>query len=179
MLGSDRPGYVIQAPFTGSFVQEVQRSSSNWRWPNNAKGYAGGGPVTDAEKEAGKQFSDGRGDWTAKVFGLAGDPGGIAGYASGGRVTGPPGLDNLLLRGTAGEFMVNSSAARRYGPWLDMINSGLGDSMLRRSVRSGGGGSSIVVQLHNHGVLGSQAEVERFLTKSMANMRRKGRLPAG
>ncbi len=179
MLGSDRPGYVIQAPFTGSFVQEVQRSSGNWRWPNNAKGYAGGGPVTDAEKEAGKRFSEGRGDWAAKMYGLAGDPGGIAGYATGGRVTGPSGVDNLLLRGTAGEFMVNSSAARRYGPWLDMINSGLGDSMLHRSVRSGGGGSSIVVQLHNHGVLGSQAEVERFLTKSMENMRRTGRLPTG
>lgn len=44
MLGSDRPGYVIQAPHTGSFVQEVQRSSGNWRWPKGAK-YATGGKV--------------------------------------------------------------------------------------------------------------------------------------
>lgn len=44
MLGSDRPGYVIQAPYTGSFVQEVQRSSGGWRWPKGA-GYAAGGKV--------------------------------------------------------------------------------------------------------------------------------------
>lgn len=36
MLGSDKPGFVIQAPFTGSHVQEVRRTSSNWRWPRNA-----------------------------------------------------------------------------------------------------------------------------------------------
>jgi TP901 family phage tail tape measure protein len=36
MLGSDKHGFVIQAPFTGSHVQEVRRSSSNWRWPRNA-----------------------------------------------------------------------------------------------------------------------------------------------
>ncbi|WP_329521155.1 hypothetical protein [Spirillospora sp. NBC_01491] len=36
MLGSDRPGYIIQAPYTGSYVQEVKRTSGNWRWPNSA-----------------------------------------------------------------------------------------------------------------------------------------------
>lgn len=42
MLGSDKPGYVIQAPYTGSFVQEVKRTSGNWRWPNAAKFDEGG-----------------------------------------------------------------------------------------------------------------------------------------
>ena len=42
MLGSDKSGFVIQAPHTGAFVEEVRRSSSNWRWPNAAK-MAGGG----------------------------------------------------------------------------------------------------------------------------------------
>ncbi|MCW2872561.1 tape measure protein [Actinacidiphila oryziradicis] len=40
MIGSDKPGYVIQAPYTGSFVQEVPRTSGNWRWP-----FATGGAV--------------------------------------------------------------------------------------------------------------------------------------
>lgn len=44
MLASDKPGYVIQAPFTGSFVQEVRRTASDWRWPDGA-GYATGGKV--------------------------------------------------------------------------------------------------------------------------------------
>lgn len=47
MIGSDRPGYVIQAPFTGSFVQEVPRTSGNWRWP-----FATGGPATRAMVKA-------------------------------------------------------------------------------------------------------------------------------
>lgn len=175
-LGSDRPGYVIEAPYTGSFVREVRKSMPDWRWPNSA-GMAKGGAVTREEMMTGRRFIAGENN-AAAMFGLAGDPGGVAGYASGGRVTGPSGVDKLLLRATAGEFMVNASAARRYGPWLDMINSGLGNSMLHRSVRAGGG-SSLVVHLHNHGVLGSQAEVERFLTKSMEQMRRKGRLPTG
>ena len=42
MLGSDRPGMVIQAPHTGAYVEEVPRSSGNWRWPN----FATGGQVT-------------------------------------------------------------------------------------------------------------------------------------
>lgn len=184
MLGSDKPGYVIQAPFTGSFVQEVQRTSSNWRWPNNAKAMAKGGAVTRAERLAGQRFINGQGDLTAKVFGLAGDPGGIAGYANGGLITGAPGRDRLLLRGTAGEFMVNRNASRRYGPWLDMINSGVGDSLIQRSMRSyngngGGGSTSLVVHVHNHGVLGSQAETQRWLTSSLENLRRLNRLPAG
>lgn len=73
MLGSDKPGYVIQAPHTGAFVEEVQRSSSNWRWPNAAKMAAGG--FLD---KIGRAFEEGRlprGTMNALVAsGFAGGP---------------------------------------------------------------------------------------------------------
>lgn len=41
VLASDRPGYIIQAPFTGSHVQEVSSGRGySWRWP-----FYNGGPV--------------------------------------------------------------------------------------------------------------------------------------
>lgn len=46
-LASNKPGYVIQAPYTGSFVQEVPRTFSNWRWPT---GMAAGGEVKLGER---------------------------------------------------------------------------------------------------------------------------------
>jgi cell wall-associated NlpC family hydrolase len=52
MLGSNKPGYVIQAPHTGAFVEEVQRTSSNWHWPK----YAAGGEV----KSLGEDFTRGK-----------------------------------------------------------------------------------------------------------------------
>lgn len=42
VIASDKPGKIIQAPFTGSHVQEVSRSMSDWRWPKNAKFDSGG-----------------------------------------------------------------------------------------------------------------------------------------
>lgn len=68
MLGSSKPGYVIQAPHTGAFVEEVPRSSSNWRWPS---GLASGGEV-----KLGERVSSGRASrddaMLAKVLQLAG-----------------------------------------------------------------------------------------------------------
>jgi hypothetical protein len=52
MLGSNKPGYVIQAPHTGAFVEEVPRTSSNWRWPK----FAAGGEVT----RLGEDFTRGK-----------------------------------------------------------------------------------------------------------------------
>jgi TP901 family phage tail tape measure protein len=46
MLASNKPGYVIQAPHTGAFVEEVPRSSSNWRWPKFGAGGAVGEVMT-------------------------------------------------------------------------------------------------------------------------------------
>lgn len=71
MLASDKPGYVIQAPFTGSHVQEVQRSSPMWRWPNAAK-YAAGGAVRKLGRDFVMGFA-GPGDrWAARAAGIAG-----------------------------------------------------------------------------------------------------------
>lgn len=72
MLASDRPGYVIQAPFTGSHVQEVRRSAPDWRWPKNARFYAGGEVKRLGEDYAGGFAGQRSG---ARVVGIAGDPG--------------------------------------------------------------------------------------------------------
>ncbi|MGI5423055.1 NlpC/P60 family protein [Actinomadura luteofluorescens] len=75
MLASNRPGYVIQAPYTGSYIQEVPRSAPMWRWPNGA-GYAAGGQV----RRLGEAYTQGRATpdeaRLARTLGLAGDPGG-------------------------------------------------------------------------------------------------------
>ena len=123
MLGSDRPGYVIQAPHTGAYVEEVQRSSGNWRWPN-AAGKAKGGAVTRAEMIAGQKFITNRGANEAPLYGIAGDPGMVKGYAEGGWVLGVPGRDQVFLRGTAGEFMVKKRVAKRNRGLLEGLNAG-------------------------------------------------------
>lgn len=71
MLASDKPGYVIQAPFTGSFVQEVRRSAPMWRWPKGAKYYAGG-----AVGQAGAEALRGPRGMAklGQALGLIGDP---------------------------------------------------------------------------------------------------------
>lgn len=52
VIASDKQGYIIQAPFTGSHVQEVASGRSySWRWPKGAKYYAGG-PVGQFGREA-------------------------------------------------------------------------------------------------------------------------------
>lgn len=75
MLGSNKPGYVIQAPHTGAFVEEVPRSAPMWRWPKGAS-YATGGAVS----RLGDDYTNGRitrqeAD-LARRLGVAGDPGG-------------------------------------------------------------------------------------------------------
>lgn len=68
MLGSSKPGYVIQAPYTGSHVQEVPRTSSNWRWPT---GLAAGGEVKLGQLvTAGRAARDA--EMLAKVLQIAG-----------------------------------------------------------------------------------------------------------
>lgn len=71
MLGSDRPGYIIQAPHTGAYVEEVQRSSGNWRWPKGA-GYATGGKVTKWGQDYVDGFLVGRDRLQANLAGIAG-----------------------------------------------------------------------------------------------------------
>lgn len=54
VIASDKPGYVIEAPFTGGFVREVPKSMSDWRWPSGAQ-YGVGGKV----RKWGQDFAGG------------------------------------------------------------------------------------------------------------------------
>lgn len=58
--------------------------------------------------------------------GLLGGLGKIFGFAEGGRVAGPGSgrSDSILARLSNGEYVVNSKAAKQYGPLLEAINSG-------------------------------------------------------
>lgn len=176
MLASDRPGYVIQAPYTGSFVQEVPRSVSMWRWPRGASttaGLARGGPVTEEERRLGQRAIDARSGAAmieAKALGLAGDPGGLGvpGYDTGGWVRGRPGRDTNLIAATAGEYLINRQAATASPRLVEAINSG--------RVRDGATGG-VHVHLHNTGVIGSRLELQDWLTKSLDDLNRAGRAP--
>lgn len=195
VLASNRPGYIIEAPYTGARVREVPSSRGyQWRWP---RGAAEGGPITELDRRIGSRFLDASGGpivVEAKALQVAGDPGGlgIAGYASGGRVTGPVGRDNLLLRATAGEFVINRAAALRSPELVEAINNGrVGQAMIRPTIRAsaavatGGGGAvgrsatggDVHVHMQNHGVIGSKLELQNWLTRSLDELRRQGRLP--
>lgn len=58
--------------------------------------------------------------------GMLGGLGKLLGFADGGRVAGPGSgrSDSIVARLSNGEYVVNSKAARKYGPLLDAINSG-------------------------------------------------------
>jgi hypothetical protein len=83
MIASDKPGFVIQAPYTGSYVQEVRRSASDWRWPNRA---AAGGPVVALGSRAIAGWAPKSAIAQAKLAMIAGDPSKIARRGSGGPV---------------------------------------------------------------------------------------------
>lgn len=51
--------------------------------------------------------------------------GGLPAFASGGLLHGPMGLDNLLIRAHAGEFVVNSAATKAFYPQLVAMNAGM------------------------------------------------------
>jgi len=84
----------------------------------------------------------GGGSWLSALLGLVGGGGGTtttvgsfigeAGIISvlqhGGAVTGPSGKDVVPIRATAGEYVIQESAVRKYGPgFMSMINEGLLD----------------------------------------------------
>lgn len=53
-------------------------------------------------------------------------------------------------------------------------------SLAHRQPRAMGRGErTVIVQVTNQGVIGSQRELENWLTRSLENLRRRGRLPAG
>jgi cell wall-associated NlpC family hydrolase len=119
-------GRIIEAPFTGARVREVGIGRHyEWRWPKAAR-FAGGGEV----RALGRDFVGGGASPAeialAKLMAVAGDPGlgGIPGYEGGGWVRGVPGRDQVLVRASAGEFMVNRNQAARYGALLEAVNGG-------------------------------------------------------
>ncbi|HEX7918891.1 MAG TPA: phage tail tape measure protein, partial [Gemmatimonadales bacterium] len=74
VIASDKPGYIIQAPFTGSHVQEVRSGRGySWRWPK-AAGYYAGGPVRSAGGRYVSGFGMTRERAGIRGVGIAGDP---------------------------------------------------------------------------------------------------------
>ncbi|MFC5744834.1 hypothetical protein [Actinomadura rugatobispora] len=198
VLASDKPGYIIEAPYTGARVREVRSSRGyEWRWPKGA-GKAKGGPVTEHERRLGRRFVDSSGGpfiVEAKTLEIAGDPGGmgIAGYGAGGWVSGRPGHDRTLVRATAGEYVINRRRAAEHPGLVEAVNAGrVGEAMVRPTIRAsaavagggagagggrGAGNLTVVLQMENHGVIGSRIEAENWLAKGLESLRRQGRLP--
>ncbi|MDF5758622.1 phage tail tape measure protein [Spongiactinospora sp. TRM90649] len=144
VLASNKPGYVIEAPYTGSHVREVRKSMPDWRWPRAAM--AEGGPVLPREELLAERSVTSRASRAelamARLLGMAGDPGRMRGYAGGGWVTGPAGQDAVPLMATAGEFVVNAQAAAANAALVEAINGGSSGSAASRSA-SGFGAMSM------------------------------------
>lgn len=75
VLASDKPGFVIEAPFTGSHVREVRKSMPDWRWPKGAK-FAAGGPVRKLGLDVTDGFAQRAEIKMARLAGIAGSRGG-------------------------------------------------------------------------------------------------------
>lgn len=197
VLASNKPGYVIEAPYTGARVREVRKSMPDWRWPKGA-GKAEGGAVTELDRRLGRRFVEpltvGALTVEAKSLQIAGDPGGlgIPGYARGGWVSGRPGQDTNLLRATAGEFVINRRAAGDHRGLLEAVNAGrVGEAMVRPTIRASsvmsgasggaafgrGGDVHVHLDLHNHGAIGSKLEMQNWLSKSLDDLDWQGRVP--
>lgn len=134
MLASDRPGYVIQAPFTGSHVQEVRRTASDWRWPK-AAGFYAGGPVGMAGERFTTGLGGGRERSGVRAVGIAGDPRlRLEGRATGGPVSahvpyvvGEHGAEVITPRAAGTVHPAGSSVVMVNGPLLQVDGHVLGD----------------------------------------------------
>ncbi|ROP36290.1 hypothetical protein [Saccharothrix texasensis] len=124
--------------------------------------------------------------------------GAVSGYNDGGWVGGAgPDQDSVPALLTPKEFVVNRRAARKFGPLLEAINDSEGGTKeleMPTGVATAGGGpgparvasAAPVSVVHNHyydvsptftGPVGSQRELEEWLTRSLDNLNRKNRLP--
>jgi hypothetical protein len=61
--------------------------------------------------------------------------------------------------------------------WVSAFQTSVANATRRVDASSGGGGgSNLYVTLENNGVIGSKAEMEKWLTDSLEQLRRKGKL---
>ncbi|MFC8423933.1 hypothetical protein ACFUN7_24160 [Streptomyces sp. NPDC057236] len=114
-------------------------------------------------------------------FGNFGAYGRYGKYAGGGLITGPGSgtSDSIPLFASNREYIVNARQTARNLPLLNAINSG----QLTARGRTGAasvplGDTNITVVVQNHGVIGSQMQMQDWLAKSLDNLSRTGRLPA-
>jgi hypothetical protein len=122
--------------------------------------------------------------------------GGLVGFPSGGRVrgAGTGTSDSILARVSNGEYVIPAARVQQYGqPMFDQIRAGTlatARPATAPSWTSLGVGSSRTstvmnitwapqINLTNSGVIGSKREVENWLTASLEQLRRTGRLPMG
>ncbi|NUT53679.1 MAG: hypothetical protein HOV94_41280 [Saccharothrix sp.] len=123
-------------------------------------------------------------------------PGAVGGYNSGGWVGGTgPDRDSVPALLTPKEFVVNRRAAKRFGPLLEAINESEGGTkelQMPEGVAAAGDGSvpvttasaSAASVVNNYftvsptftGPVGSQRELEDWLTRTVDNLKRKGRM---
>jgi hypothetical protein len=124
--------------------------------------------------------------------------GGLVGFPAGGRVRGPGTgtSDSILARVSNGEYVIPAARVEQYGPAMfDAIRAGTlvtarpaaaaaapsWSSLGVGSARTAGGSGTTVINntivVENRGVIGSKREVENWLTASLEQLRRTGRLP--
>jgi len=122
------------------------------------------------------------GDW-----GNFGKYGRYGKYASGGLITGPgtSTSDSVPILASNREFMMSNAAVAYYGvPTMAALNRRqIPRGTLGSGLRSGSsasapvGDTNITVVVENHGVIGSQIQMQDWLAKSLDNLARTGRLP--
>lgn len=116
------------------------------------------------------------GDW-----GDFGSYGRYGKYASGGLITGPGSgtADRVPILASNREYIVNARQTSRNLSLLNAINSGQVTATGRRGTASASlGDTTITVVVQNHGVIGSQMQMQDWLAKSLDTLVRTGRLPA-
>jgi hypothetical protein len=110
-------------------------------------------------------------------------------YARGGPIVGPgtSTSDSIPILASRDEFMMRAAAVRYYGrPTMAALNSMRipRGALASMPVRGGDGASSGDVHHHYHltldnrGVIGSQIELDNWLTKSLTRLQQQRRLPA-
>lgn len=115
------------------------------------------------------------GDW-----GNFGTYGRYGKYAAGGLITGPGSgtADRVPILASNREYIVNARQTSRNLPLLNAINSGQVTATSRTGTASASlGDTNITVVVQNHGVIGSQMQMQDWLAKSLDNLTRTGRLP--